>query len=101
MVNCAGDMVAGFSGSGATNYISALYTWHLGNGVTLSQPRIFQAGTTNSIATRWGDFSATTLDPTDDWTFWTVQEYAAALQSIGGSLVNEWKTAIAGIRAGP
>ncbi len=27
---------------------------------------------------RWGDYSQTTVDPTDDQTFWTFQEYASA-----------------------
>ena len=27
---------------------------------------------------RWGDFSQTVVDPTDDQTFWTFQEYASA-----------------------
>ncbi len=27
---------------------------------------------------RWGDFSATVVDPADDVAFWTIQEYAAA-----------------------
>jgi len=40
MVNCAGDMVMGFSGSSATNYISAYYTWRLNNGPTLDTPRL-------------------------------------------------------------
>ena len=25
---------------------------------------------------RWGDYSATVVDPEDDTTFWTIQEYA-------------------------
>ena len=25
---------------------------------------------------RWGDYSATVVDPEDDRTFWTIQEYA-------------------------
>jgi hypothetical protein len=25
---------------------------------------------------RWGDYSATVVDPSDDLTFWTLQEYA-------------------------
>ena len=25
---------------------------------------------------RWGDYSATVVDPADDTTFWTIQEYA-------------------------
>ena len=78
MVNCAGDMVAAFSGSSATNYIGAYYSWRLAGGVMIETPRVIQAGLTNYIVSsgRWGDYSATTLDPTDDWSFWTIQEYA-------------------------
>ena len=32
---------------------------------------------------RWGDFSQTVVDPTDDQTFWTFQEYANANNSWG------------------
>ncbi len=32
--------------------------------------------TATSGNNRWGDFSATVVDPTDDVTFWTLQEYA-------------------------
>ena len=76
MVNCAGDMVMGFSGSSATNYIGAYYTWRLSSGATLEKPRAIQAGLVAYDFPRWGDYSATTLDPADDWSFWTVQEYA-------------------------
>jgi len=54
-VNCPGDMVMGFSGSSATNYIGSFYSYRLANGAMLNQPRLFWAGTTNSIAFRWGD----------------------------------------------
>jgi hypothetical protein len=64
-VNCAGDMVAGFSGSSATNYIGAFYTWRLATGATLDEPRLIQPGTTNYNPDQFGDYSATTLDPTD------------------------------------
>jgi hypothetical protein len=30
-----------------------------------------------SSRVRWGDYSATVVDPVDDTTFWTIQEYAA------------------------
>jgi hypothetical protein len=94
-VNCAGDMVAGFSGSSATNYIGAFYTWRLANGSALANPRVLQAGTHKNGSPRWGDYSATTLDPTDDWSFWTVQEYA------GSTRFNSWVTVIAKIRPNP
>jgi hypothetical protein len=89
-VNCPGDMVMGFSGSSPSNYIGAFYTWRLANGAMLEQPRIVQAGS-NSTGSRWGDYSATTLDPVDDWSFWTVQEYA----------IGRWGTVISQIRPTP
>ncbi len=100
MVNCAGDMVMGFSGSSATDYIGAYYTWRLCDGTTLTPPRLIRAGLTNYIDFgdgRWGDYSATTLDPTDDWSFWTVQEYA---DPTGAGDVGSypWKTVIANIK---
>jgi hypothetical protein len=93
MVNCAGDLVLGFSGSSATNYIGAYYAWRLSNGVELSVPRLIRAGTAPFYAGPWGDYSATTQDPTDDWSFWTVQEYA---DPPGAS--TPWATVIARIR---
>src|SRR5204862_2572681 len=40
---------------------------------------------------RWGDYSAVSLDPDDDMTMWTVQEYTSA--------TNTWGTRIARLRA--
>src|SRR5207247_2036099 len=73
-VNCPGDMVAGFSGSSATNFIGAFYAWRSATGGTVS-PRQFQPGTITHSG-GWGDYSATMIDPSDDWTFWTVQAYS-------------------------
>lgn len=42
---------------------------------------------------RWGDYSATSLDPTDDMTMWTVQEYASA--------TDKWGVRIAELKAPP
>jgi hypothetical protein len=101
-VSCAGDMVAGFSGSSATNYVSAFYTWRLSNGTTLGQPRLIQPGTIAvPVDFRWGEYSATTLDPTDDWSFWTVQEYATSWTNQFGSIVGRWGTVVAKIRPNP
>jgi hypothetical protein len=101
MVNCAGDMVMGFSGSSATNYISAYYTWRLSNEKTLNWPRLIRAGITNFPSTRWGDYSATTLDPTDDWSFWTVQQYADPAGDYPPFPGFPWRTAIARFRPSP
>jgi hypothetical protein len=100
-VNCAGDMVAGFSGSSATNYVGAFYTWRLSSGVVLSQPSLIHPGTISYDLSRWGDYSATTVDPTDDWSFWTVQEYATPWTNQFGSIVGRWGTVIARLKPAP
>jgi hypothetical protein len=103
-VNCAGDMVAGFSGSSATNYISALYSWRLADGSMAQEPVEIQRGTTNvtaSTVARWGDYSATTVDPADDWAFWTVQEYATPLPGPQGIISGRWGTVVSRIRPNP
>jgi hypothetical protein len=56
---------------------------------TTEAPTITQANTSNSydVGTgsprRWGDYSQTVVDPTDNMTFWTFQEYANAPNSWG------------------
>jgi hypothetical protein len=39
---------------------------------------------------RWGDFSATVVDPTDNVTFWTLQEYAQTPDPVTGT--SRWGT---------
>ena len=95
-VNKAGDLVMGFSGSTATNYISAFYTWRVGCGFTLDPPVLLQAGTVKPGVTRWGDYSATTLDPADGFSAWTVQEYAEPVWYLE-SFWNRWGTVAARI----
>jgi hypothetical protein len=99
-VNCAGDMVMGFSGSSATNYIGAYYTWRLSSGATLEKPRVIQTGLVAFHNYQWGDYSAATLDPTDDWSFWTVQQYA---DPTGADEFGDfpWKTVITKLRPEP
>ena len=93
MVNCPGDMIAGFSGSTATNYMSALYSARIANGATVA-PTVYYSGTTNAPA-RSGDYSATTLDPTDEWSFWTVQQYGVTYTN---SATGRWGTYVAKIK---
>jgi hypothetical protein len=76
MANANGDMVTGFSGSKATEYIGAFYAGRLANGTASGSPILVQAGRgTSATAPYWGDYSYTSLDPVDG-SFWTVQEYA-------------------------
>ncbi len=87
-VNVNGDIALGFSGSDNTapaEFPGAYYTARLNSdspGFTQAVGvlkaglapyfKTGQGGTDN----RWGDFSATVVDPSDDLTFWTLQEYA-------------------------
>lgn len=95
-MNCPGDMIMGFSGSSATNYIGAFYTCRLADGTLFSPPRILQLGSIGHTQ-GWGDYSATVLDPVSQWSFWTVQAYSAPY----GAGAQRWRTVVAEIRAKP
>ncbi len=94
MVNCAGDVLLGFSGSSVTNYIGAYYSWCAAACSTAVRPRLLKGGKDYYSVGRWGDYSYTTLDPTDSLTFWTVQQYAE-------EYLIEWGTWIAKITRVP
>lgn len=95
-VNSNGDMGIGFSGSSPTEYVSTYYTGRQSTDpsgaiqtVSLLKEGLapyykLASGTRN----RWGDYSATVIDPSDDSTFWTLQEYAST--PVGGS--DRWAT---------
>jgi hypothetical protein len=75
-VNSSGDMLMGFSGSKATEFIGAFYSGKRGEpGSTSQVPVLIQAGRDYFEDTPWGDYTYTTLD-TDGLTFWTIQQYA-------------------------
>ena len=100
MVNCAGDMVMGFSGSSATNYIGAFYSLRRAGGETTEVPRVIRLGNIEfNDGARWGDYSATTLDPADDSSFWSVQQVADEAGSAVG--LTDWSTVIVKIRIVP
>jgi hypothetical protein len=83
-VNPSGDVVIGFSGSGDAQFISAYAVSGTTSGgiTTFGVPQLLQAGAseyTQDYGTgrvRWGDYSATVVDPTDPNVFWTFQEFA-------------------------
>ena len=91
MVNCAGDMAFGFSGSGATNYISAYYAWRPASGSLTATARVLQPGLGYYDNSRLGDYSYTSLDPTDSLTFWTVQEHATLTNTFWGTSISKMK----------
>jgi hypothetical protein len=79
----------GFSGSSTTEYVGGYYTILQPSTGTAENVALLKAGeapyyktgqtfgnTEASAENRWGDFSATMVDPIDDTSFWTLQEYA-------------------------
>ncbi|NOT02018.1 MAG: hypothetical protein HOP29_15495 [Phycisphaerales bacterium] len=82
--NSVGGVVMGFSGSNAGTFVNAYYTGRVQSDLAgeMANPVILHAGSAaynqldNVGRNRWGDYSYTTVDPVDDRTIWTVQEYA-------------------------
>jgi len=83
-VNADESVAVGFTGSGSASEAGAYYTGRKSTDPagTMDAPTLLKAGedpyykTFGKGKNRWGDFSATAVDPTDDRTFWTIQEYA-------------------------
>jgi hypothetical protein len=84
-----GHAVMGCSTSGAANYIDVAVTGRYSTDslgtlqpfqlATASNSFYEQAGAFSLL--RWGDFSQTVLDPLDDMTAWTFQEYCNSYRS--------------------
>jgi hypothetical protein len=93
-VNDFGHVVIGFSGSGPSQFVSAYAVeGQTTNGVTtFGDPLLLKAGVSDYEVTfgagrnRWGDYSATVLDPDDPYRFWTIQEWVSG--------TNIWSTQI-------
>ncbi|MCH7704283.1 MAG: hypothetical protein IIB61_04150 [Planctomycetes bacterium] len=85
-VNANNDVVMAFSGANGEQYAACYYTGRLASDPTgtMAPPALLREGNgaQNNIDSfgrnRWGDYSLTTVDPDDDLSFWTIQEYAHA-----------------------
>jgi hypothetical protein len=89
--NNAGTVVIGFNASGLSNYISsfAAVGQTVNNVTTFGEPLTLKTGVTDyhgddetgggfgtpAPTSRWGDYSATSVDPVDQNRFWTLQMY--------------------------
>ena len=85
--NTNGTIVIGFNGSSLSSYVSCYAAvGQTVNGVTtFGSRRLLKAGTASYQDTpgvdpslynsRWGDYSATSVDPSDPNSFWTIQMY--------------------------
>jgi len=74
-VNSRGAALVGYSVMGSTIYPSAAYSY-IDPAGNLSASVFLKAGEAPFKRGRWGDFSTAVVDPLDDTSFWTVQEYA-------------------------
>src|SRR5207237_10442657 len=75
----AGDIALGYSVSNATIHPSVFFTGRVPSdpaGAMETESAIVNGtGEQNGGLNRWGDYSALTVDPVDDCTFWYTQEY--------------------------
>ena len=75
----SGDIAVGYSASSASVAPSIRYTGRVpGDPLgTLAAETTLKAGTGSQLQnlSRWGDYSAMTVDPVDDCTFWFTSEY--------------------------
>ena len=91
-----GNMAVGFSASSKDVYPSVLFAGRAPTDPagTMAGPTTMVDGTGAQVNSyhRWGDYSAMTVDPTDDCTFWYTQEYYSTTSSFN------WKTRIGSFR---
>lgn len=84
-----GNIALGYSASSGTIKPSIRYTGRLVSDAlgTMQAENILQAGGGSQTGTlhRWGDYSAMTVDPSDDCTFWYTNEYLKANGSFNWS----------------
>jgi hypothetical protein len=92
MVSGQGHAAIGASAAGATQYINAVTAGRFASDPAgeLQSPLLFTQSATAynpaadpGPARRWGNYSFTSLDPNDDMTMWTIQEYCNAADSYG------------------
>ncbi len=88
-----GNLAVGFSASSATINPQIRYAGRLAGDPlgTLAQgeAHLFDGtGSQTDTSSRWGDYSAMSVDPVDDCTFWYTQEYYAATGTFN------WRTRI-------
>jgi hypothetical protein len=85
--NPSGTVVIAFNGCSTNTYVSSYaVVGETVNGVTtFGAPLLLKAGSANyqnldpaNAISRWGDYSATCLDPADPNRFWTIQMIASA-----------------------
>jgi hypothetical protein len=98
--NANDDALVGFTYSDPTLYASCAYTGRFAGqpAGTMDPPAIHHAGLDPynkdylSGRNRWGDYSATVVDPVNDLDFWSIQEFADANGGLSGTDTGLWST---------
>jgi hypothetical protein len=93
-----GNLAVGYSTSSANSYPSIRYSYRTPTDTisTMGSEQLLFAGSGSQQRTlnRWGDYSAMTVDPVDDCTFWYTNEYLAASGTFN------WHTRIGSFKVG-
>jgi uncharacterized repeat protein (TIGR01451 family) len=90
-IDSKGDIALGYSIVDAANNVfpSIAYTGRLATAPLGSMPEpeqtMFTGTTSQTNADRWGDYSAMTVDPVDDCTFWYTQQQGGGRQTAIGA----------------
>jgi len=94
-MNGNGDIALGYNISSTSTFPSIFYTGRRSTDppgeMTINETMIIAGTFSQSGIERWGDYSAMSVDPVDDSTFWFTTEYRAS----------GWKTRIASFDFGP
>jgi hypothetical protein len=98
-VNAANDVLVGFSEFQSNDFPDAGYAFRAGTDPTntMRDPVTLKEGegpyfkTFGGGRNRWGDYSSTQVDPSDDTSMWTVQEYAGSPAGSGDGS-GRWST---------
>ncbi len=93
------DAAMGFSHANSTTYIEEMAAGRASTDTagTMRTPYVIRAGEDTYVKdfgsglVRWGDYSATRVDPTDDTTFWSIQQRAVIDVGPGAS-DDRWET---------
>jgi hypothetical protein len=82
-VNSEDDALVGFSEFESDDFVDAAYAYRAGTDPpgTMREPVTLKNGEgpynkTRGGLNRWGDYSGAQVDPSDDFSLWTIQEYA-------------------------
>ncbi|HKA01871.1 MAG TPA: BACON domain-containing carbohydrate-binding protein [Candidatus Solibacter sp.] len=98
-VNKKGDALIAYTRFSAGEYPTAEFSYRQASDPpnTMQPDTVFKQGESSYVANgsrsgsnRWGDYSISVVDPADDTTFWTLQEYAATPPGTRNGAFGTW-----------